>query len=80
MMTPTADTELHGYKNIIDNSPSHPGANWTGRAKDGDAAPMPTTSPKKNGKAKQGFSQQTLTKKRDECLAPRRGTHHWVAG
>ena len=61
-MTPTADTELNGYINIIDNSPSHPGANWTGRAKDGDAAPMPTTRPKKNGKAKRGFSRQTLEK------------------
>ena len=46
-MTPTADTDLHGYKNIIDNSPSHPGANWTGQAKAGDAAPTPTTRAKK---------------------------------
>ena len=29
-MTPTADTELNGYTNIIDNSPSHPGVIWTG--------------------------------------------------
>ena len=46
-MTPTADTELHGDKNIIDNSPSHPGANWTSQAKAGEAAPTPTTRAKK---------------------------------
>ena len=46
-MTPTEDIELNGYTNIIDNSPSHPGANWIGRAKDRDAAPTPTTRSKK---------------------------------
>ena len=45
-MTPTADTELNGYTNRIDNSPSRPGANWTGQAKDRDAAPTPTTKAK----------------------------------
>ena len=47
--TRTADTELHGYKNKIDNSPSHPGANWTGQDKAGDVAPMPTTGQDKAG-------------------------------
>ena len=46
-MTPTADTELNVYKNIIDNSLSHPGTNCTGRDKAGDAAPTPTTRAKK---------------------------------
>ena len=79
-MTLTADTELNGYTNIIDNSPSYPGANWTGKAKAGDAAPTPTTQAKKNGKAKRGFSRRTLTKKRDKRIAPRRGTRYRVAG
>ena len=46
-MTPTADTELNGYTKIIDNSPLHPGANCTGRAKSWDAAPTPTTRARK---------------------------------
>ena len=71
-MIPTADTELHGYKNIIDNSLLHQGANWTGRAKAGDAAPTPTTRAKKkreiqarllstdiNKKTRRTFSAQT---------------------
>ena len=45
-MTPTTDTELNGYTNIIDNIPSHPGTNWMGRAKYADAALTPTTKAK----------------------------------
>ena len=36
-MTPTTDTKLNSYTNIIDNDHVHPGANWTGLAKAGDA-------------------------------------------
>ena len=64
-MTPTADTELHGNKNIIDNSPSHPGANWTGRAKAGDAAPTPTTRAKKKRES-QARLLSTETNKKNE--------------
>ena len=46
-MTPTEDTEENGYTNNIDNSSSHTGPNWTGRAKSGDAAPAPTRMAKK---------------------------------
>ena len=80
MMNPTADTELNGYTNIIDNILLHPGANWTGRAKYGDAALMSTTRAKKkresqtkllltdtNKKSRQTHSAQT----RDTLLGSR---------
>ena len=69
--TPTVDTALHGNKNIIANSPLHPGANWTGRPKAGAAAPKPNTRARKresqarllltdtNKKTRQTFSAQT---------------------
>ena len=41
-MTLTADIEVNGYADIIDNSSLHPGANRTGQTKAGDAAPTPT--------------------------------------
>ena len=41
-MNPTADNEVNGYTNILDNSSLHPGANRTGQVKAGDVAPAPT--------------------------------------
>ena len=77
-MTPTADTELHGNKNIINNSLSHPGANWTRLDKAGDAAPTPTTWAKKKRESQARLLSTNTKKKRDERLSPRRGMHHWV--
>ena len=52
-MTSTADNEVNGYANIVDNSSSHPGANRTWRVKAGEAgeaAPAPTiVATKKRG-------------------------------
>ena len=42
MMIPTADKEVNGYANNVDNSFSHPGASRTGRVKAGEAAPAST--------------------------------------
>ena len=54
-MTLTADYEVNGYANNVDDSSSHPGVNRTGRVKAGEAAPVPTIMATKN----QG-SQTTL--------------------
>ena len=42
MMIPTADNEVNGYVNNVDNSFSRPGASRTGQVKAGEAAPEPT--------------------------------------
>ena len=69
--SPTADTALHGNKNIIENSTLHPGTNWRGRPKDGDAAPTANKRARKresqarllwtatNKKTRRTFSAQT---------------------
>ena len=62
-MTLTADTELNGYTNIIDNSLMHPGANWTGRVKAGDAAPTPTTRAKKKRESQTRLISTDINKK-----------------
>ena len=50
MMIPTADREVNGYANNVDNSFSYLGASWSGRVKDWEAAPAPTiTATKKRG-------------------------------
>ena len=40
-MTLTADNEVNGYANNVDNSSLHLGANRTGQVKAGEAAPAP---------------------------------------
>ena len=45
-MTLTADNEVNGYANNVDNSSSHPSANRTGRVKSGEAAPTTMTTKK----------------------------------
>ena len=72
-MTPTADTELNVYTNIIDNSPSNPGANRTGRAKDGDAAPMPTASAKKKRESQPRLLSTDTSKKARRTLSAQTG-------
>ena len=42
MMAPTADKEVNGYVNNVENSFSHPGASGTGRVKYWEAALAPT--------------------------------------
>ena len=42
MMILTADKEVNGYANNVDNVFSHPGASRTGRVKDWEATPAPT--------------------------------------
>ena len=68
-MTPTADTELNGYTNIIDNSPSHPGANWTGQAKARDAAPTLTTRAKKKQESQLRLLSRDTNKKARRTLS-----------
>ena len=68
-MTPTAETELNGYTNIIDNIPSHPGANWTGQAKDGDAALTPTIRAKKKQESQPRLLLTDTSKKARRTLS-----------
>ena len=50
MMILTADKEVYGYANNVDNIFSHLGASRTGRVKDWEAAPTPTiTATRKQG-------------------------------
>ena len=56
-MTSTADNEVNGYVNIIDNSSLHPVANRTGRVKARDAALAPTIMATK----KQGIQMRLLS-------------------
>ena len=71
---PTADTALHGYKNIIDNSPLHTGANWTGLPKAGAAAPTPTTRARKREIQVRLLSTDTNKKTRRMFIAQTRDT------
>ena len=54
-MTPTADNEVNGSANIVDNSSLHSGANRTGKIKAGDAAPAPMIMATKNQESQMIF-------------------------
>ena len=75
MMIPTADKEVNGYANKVDNSFSHPGASRTGRVKSGEAAPAPTiTATRKQGIQTIILPHNNNRKARQRCRAHTRHT------